>query len=281
MTTQAPQLAFFVDCFEQSVRSLLTVAGDLDAEDWDRPTDLPGWTVRDVVAHLAAIESELLGRPTAAPLSSYGPHVRDAFGRHMEDGVAARRSVPVADVVAELRAALAERLPAMRAMTVDDPPVRVPAGQEWDTERLLRNRAVDAWMHEQDVRRAVARPGNLDGPGGHLMRLVMLGALPYVVAKLAGAQPGQRVRIEVAGPVGLDATVAVGADGRGALVDGEVTGGGPAGEGTGQPSASLRTDWETFVRLSGGRAAPTEAAVEISGDLDLGRRVAAALVVTP
>ena len=32
----------------------------------------------------------------------------------------------------------------------------------WET--LLRNRPLDVWMHEQDVRRAVGRPGGLDAP---------------------------------------------------------------------------------------------------------------------
>lgn len=277
MSGQPPQLVFFVDAFEQSVRSLLGLAAELDAADWDRPTDLPGWSARDVVAHLAAVETELLGGPVAPPLPAYGPHVRDDFGRHMEDGVAARRSLPVATVVAELAGSLDERLPAMRAMSMDDPPVRVPAGQRWDTERLLRNRAFDAWLHEQDVRRAVDRPGNLDGPGGQLTRLVMLGALPYLVAKVARAQPGESVRIDVHGPVALDATVAVGPDGRAAIVAAGTTGDGTAET----PTVALRTDWETFVRLSGGRVGPDDAAVEISGHRELGRRVISALVVTP
>ena len=150
-----PFFTFFVDAFEHSVRSLLALAGELAPEDWDRPTDLPGWSVRDVLAHLAAIESELLG------------HVRGDFGRHTEDGVAARRGLPVEDVVAELAGALEERVAAMRAMTGDEPPQVVPAGQPWDTTTLLRNRAFEAWTHEQDVRRAVGRPGNLEvrGPG--------------------------------------------------------------------------------------------------------------------
>lgn len=272
MTGQPPHLAFFVDAFEHSVRSLLAVAAELRASEWDRPTDLPGWSVRDVVAHLAAVESELLGDPVAAPLESYGTHVRDEFGRHMEDGVAARRGRDPHEVVAELAAALDLRLPQMRAMSPDDPPVRVPAGQRWDTERLLRNRAFDAWMHEQDVRRATGRPGNLDGPGAQLTRLVLQGALPYLVAKRAGAQPGQSVRLTVSGDVAFDVLLAVDENGRAAVVeDGTAT----------LPTAAVETDWVTVVRLLGGRAAPEGVAVRVEGDRDLADRLLAGLVVTP
>lgn len=272
MTEQPPQLAFFVDAFEHSVRSLLAVAGELRASEWDRPTDLPGWSVRDVVAHLAAVESELLGEPGAAALDSYGPHVRDEFGRHMEDGVVARRGRQPHEVVAELAAALDRRLPQMRAMSTDDPPVRVPAGQRWDTATLLRNRAFDAWMHEQDVRRAAGRPGNLDGPGAQLARLVLLGALPYLVAKRAGARPGQTVRLAVTGAVSFDVLVAVDASGRAALVeDATAT----------LPTAGIETDWVSAVRLFGGRARPEAVTTRVEGDRDLAGRLLAGLAVTP
>lgn len=272
MTEQPAQLAFFVDAFEASVRSLLDAVRHLGPQDWDRPTDLPGWSVRDVLAHLAAVESELLGRPVAAPMDSYGDHVRDDFGRHMEDGVQARRRLPVADVLAELAATLEERVAAMRAMSADDPPVRVPAGQRWDTATLLRNRAFDAWTHEQDVRRAVGRPGDLDGPGAQLARLVMTGALPYLLVKRAGAKPGQSVRVEVSGPMSFGLTVEVGPDGRAAVVDGDARV---------DPTSRVRTDWETFVRLGGGRVAPEEAAVTVEGDPDLARRLLAGMAITP
>lgn len=99
----------------------------------------------------------------------------------------------------------------MRAMTGDDPPQVVPAGQPWDTTTLLRNRAFDAWTHEQDVRRAVGRPGNLDDPGARLAQLVLTGVQPYLVAKRAGAGPGQSVRLVVDGAVGRRTSVSAAA----------------------------------------------------------------------
>jgi len=206
----------YVDSFEQSVRSLLSVAGDLDPADWQRPTELPGWSVQDVVAHLAAVEHELLGE-TPAALPSYGAHVRGDFGQHMERGVAARRSMPPAAIVAELRDCLEQRLPVMRAMRADEPPTRVVADMHWDATELLRNRAFDAWMHEQDVRRAVGRPGNLDAPGALVTRDTLLAVLPVLFARRAHAQPGQSVRLESTGALAFTADAVVSDDGRGAL----------------------------------------------------------------
>lgn len=272
MTAQPPHLAFLVDAFESSARSLLALAAELRAAEWDRPTDLPGWSVRDVVAHVAAVESELLGEELPPPLQSYGPHVRDEFGRHMEDGVAARRDRAPHVLVAELAAAVDRRLPQMRAMSLDDPPLRVPAGQQWDSETLLRNRAFDVWMHEQDVRRAVGRPGNLDGPGAELTRLVLERALPILVAKRAGAQPGQSVRLTTTGAVATDVLVALGPDGRAGVV----------ADGTGSlPTAAVELDWEALVRLAGGRAEPDEVSVRVEGDRALADRLLAGLTITP
>jgi uncharacterized protein (TIGR03083 family) len=260
----------YVDAFEHSVRSLLSVTDQLDPADWRRPTELPGWSVQDIVAHLAAVEHELLGE-TALALTSYGPHVRDAFGQHMEHGVAARRSMPPAAIVAELRDCLEQRLPVMRAMREDEPPTRVVADMHWNATELLRNRAFDAWMHEQDVRRAVTRPGNLDGPGALVTQGMLLGALPVLVARRAGAVAGQSLRLESTGALAFTADVVVSNDGRGAVSRVPLN----------EPTAYVRADWETWVRLLGGRMSPSDAVVTIDGDRELAARLVGRLRFTP
>jgi uncharacterized protein (TIGR03083 family) len=270
LASHVVDLQEYVDSFEQSVRSLLSVADDLDSEDWRRPTDLPGWSVHDVVAHLAAGERELLGEPPP-PLEAYGAHVRDEFGQHMERGVAARREHPSAEVVAELRGCLELRLPQMRAMRADEPPTRVVADEDWDTTDLLRNRAFDSWMHEQDVRRAVTRPGNLDGPGALVTKEMLLRALPVLVARRAGAVAGQSLRFESTGALAFTSDVVIGADGRGALSRVPIE----------DPTAIVRADWETWVRLLGGRMSPSDAVVEMDGDRELARRLVDGLCFTP
>ena len=51
--------------------------GRLDELDWAMPTDLAGWSVHDVVAHCAALESELLGTcRCASEIDKTAPHIR-------------------------------------------------------------------------------------------------------------------------------------------------------------------------------------------------------------
>jgi uncharacterized protein (TIGR03083 family) len=211
--------------------------------------------------------------------------VRSEFGQHMENGVAARRTHSAAALTAELREAVDARLPEMRAMRADATPVRVVAGEPWDAEKLLRNRAFDAWMHEQDVRRALTRPGNLDGRGADVAMEILLGALPFLVAKRARATPGQSVRLEVTGVVAFTATVRVGDDGRAALATApgisSASSASSASAEAAEPTAVLRADWETVVRLLGGRLSPNDAVVELWGDTGLARRLVDRLAVTP
>ena len=261
----------YVDAFEQAVRSLLSVADDLDPDDWRRPTDLPGWSVHAVVSHLAAVEHELLrGEPPPA-LATYGAHVRNAFGQHMERGVDALRGLPPADLLDDLRTDLEQRLPQMRAMRTDERPTRVVADEHWDATELLRNRAFDAWMHEQDVRRAVTRPGNLSAPGALVTQEMLFGALPVLVARRARAIAGQSLRLESSGALAFTGDVMVGSDGRGALSRVPLE----------DPSAVVRADWVTWVRLLGGRMSPADAVVEIDGDRDLALRLVDGLCFTP
>lgn len=273
MTSEAtPLITGLVGAFEHSTRSLLAVCEQLDDGDWAGATDLPGWSVGDVVAHISAIECELAGDPVAPALTDYGPHVRDAFGRHMEGGVAARRAAGREAVVAELRDALERRLPQMRTLREGDPPQRVPAGKPWDTLTFLSNRAIDTWMHEQDVRRATRRPGNLDGPGAYVVQETVRRSFPYVVAKRAGAHPGQSVRVDVAGDLPASLAARVSDEGRGAAV-------GP--DDLPDPTSRVGLSWEGLVLLFGGRRSPAEVPAEVTGDQALAAAVLSGLALTP
>ena len=265
------ELQEYVDAWEQSLRSLLDLLPSLADDDWSRPTELPGWSVHDLVAHLASVERELLGDPHPAPPAAYGPHVLTDFGRHMEDGVDVRRAVPGDALAAELAEALELRLPVVRAARADAPPVRVVAGEDWDMAELLRNRAFDAWMHEQDLRRAVTRPGNLDGPGALVTWELVGHALPFLVARRAKASAGASVRLDSTGPLVRTMSVVVDESGRGRPVAGPLD----------APVTTLSADWETWVRLLGGRQSPNDAVVEMSGDTALARRLVDRFCVTP
>lgn len=97
--------------------------------------------------------------------------------------------------------------------------VRAPLGAEQTLELALRMRAFDVWVHEQDLRWALGKPGNLDSPGAYVARDILLHTLPRVVAKDAGAPPNSAVVFDIHGPVEFLRTVRVDADGHG-TVDG-------------------------------------------------------------
>src|SRR3989442_438941 len=61
---------------------------------------------------------------------------------------------------------------------------------------LLGFRIFDSWVHEQDMRRAVDRPGDLDSPAAAHSLGMMVGVLPYVVGKKVGAPDGSTVVVQ-------------------------------------------------------------------------------------
>ena len=262
-----------VDAWSASAQAVLDLAETLDETALDRDTDLPGWTVRDIVAHLAHLESELAGsEPVLASDDAVPADARsDPFRAYTEKGVAARRDRSWSELVIELEGAVASLRATLEGDPVPDPPSSFPRpGTTW--EPLLRDRTFDYWMHEQDIRRAVGRPGGWDSPGAALTVRVLQAALPFVVGKKVRPVAGTTVGWAVAGPSGTDELVVrVDEDGRAR----------PCDLGVADADASLSMSRESFVLAGGGRAEPASLDVRLGGDTDLAARVLAAMSVTP
>jgi uncharacterized protein (TIGR03083 family) len=234
-------LPTYIAAWKMTATDLQALFAELASDDWARPTQCPGWSVFDVVVHLAAIEAELAGPSPTSP-----GHGNDEAPspRYTQAGVDARRGRTPGDVVDEFRAAVG-RNAASLAADPPDPAAPAPisaAGRGWDWETLLRNRVIDLWVHEQDIREATDRPGDLDTPGAQVTLASFSMALPYVVAKKAAAPVGTRVLFEVSGPFGFSRSVTVDENGRGAVSDPR----------SGRPTVSLTTDTSTFARLCAG-----------------------------
>lgn len=245
--------------------SVAAVCESLGEADFDLPTDCPGWTVRDQLAHMVGTESMLAGKPAPAGVADVGTsaHVRNPIGAANEQWVGAFRGRPGSEVLAAFRAITSERLAALRAMSADD----------WDREgftpegpapyrTFMEIRVFDCWFHEQDIREALGAPGELTGPVADLAVGRIPKAMPYVVGKLAGAPEGATVVFDID-----DVVFAVGVLGRAALLDSAPS----------EATVRLRMDRRVFARLAGGRLSGADALargeVAIDGDPTLGEAI--------
>lgn len=258
------------EAFEQTVRSTLALAATFGDGDWERPTECPGWTVKDQLAHLVSVEASLLGDPLPQAEVPEFEHVRNDFGRFLETGVHVRRPVPGPEVAAELADVLERRLARLPGLDPDEP-TTLPNGKEGTYALFMKFRAMDCWTHEQDVRRAVERPGNLGAPAASCFWDLIGAGMPLVVARRAKASPGQSVLFRISGPFERRKAVVVDDDGRGVWADGEPD----------APTVRLDMDWESFVRLAAGRCGPHAVDVKVAGDAELAGRVLAGMALTP
>jgi uncharacterized protein (TIGR03083 family) len=246
---------------------------ELAPAEWDVPTALPGWTVKDCVSHIIGSERMMMGDPFPERDVSGLPHVRNPFGEVVELWVDERRDWSPADVHVEFIEQTARRTPQLRAMTDDElnEVEETPLGAMTRRD-FLEVRVFDSWMHEQDIRRAVGRSGHLQGPVVDIALDRIRKALGYVVGKKAGAPDGSTVVFSLRDGPAID--IAVRVEGRARVVD----------DVPDAPTVRITLPFETFVALGGGRWTATEAhsaGLTIDGDCDLADRVLESMAFTP
>jgi uncharacterized protein (TIGR03083 family) len=264
----APSTEQLIDIWHAAVSDFHALATSLTDQDWHRPTDLPGWDVAAVVAHVAHLEHVVAGGGHEAVDIGSPAHVKNPLGEYTEQGVVARRGRTPDELAAEIDQARVARASAW-ATSPPDPDSTAPdvfGLLGWTNDTLLRNRIGDIWMHEQDLRRALGRPGNLDGPVGGFVIRHYLRALGYALGKGAEAEIGQSVRLIVGD---ISATAIVGEDGRGRPAD------------VAEPTASITLSREGYLVLAGGRRTVETVQRTVLGDPDLADRVLRSLTVTP
>ncbi len=124
-------------------------------------------------------------------------------------------------------------------------------------------RLFDSWAHEQDVRRALGRPGGRNGPGESSALDCCVSSMPFVIGKRVAPPDGTTVYFVVTGVLGRQVPVTM-SDGRAEL-----------GRGPDDPAATLSMDQEAFWRLGFGRVDAgrvlSAGQVRIEGDVTLGR----------
>ncbi|MEU2910352.1 maleylpyruvate isomerase family mycothiol-dependent enzyme [Streptomyces massasporeus] len=235
----------YADAWTHSIEAISELLQPLAEAEWNRRTPCPGWSVRDVVSHVIGLDCEMLGDPR--PIHSLPRdlfHVTNEHQRYMEMQVDVRRHHTAPEMTSELEYVIIRRNRQLRNESRDPgTKVRGPLGSELTLEESMRRHAFDVWVHEQDLRTALGRPGNLDSPGALVARDVLLGELPRVVAEGAQAPRSSAIVFDVHGPVEFLRTIRVDIQGRGTLETAPALG----------PAATLTLDWETYVRLACGR----------------------------
>jgi uncharacterized protein (TIGR03083 family) len=266
-----------VALLDEEWQAIAGLGDELAPDEWELPSECPGWSVRDLVSHMIGTERSLLGE-SAPPDPGPASHVHNPMGAVNEAWVAPRRANAGSEVVAEFREVTARRLGELRAFDEArwSTPGPSPVGNVPYRE-FMQVRLMDCWVHEQDMRVATGRPGHASGPVADVALSRIASAMGFVVAKKAAAPDGASVRFVLAGapPRLLDVEVEQGRGRVGSLTPVpspvSVADGGP------ERSVVLDMDTELFWRLGCGRvlgeAALDAALVGIQGDLELGRNV--------
>jgi uncharacterized protein (TIGR03083 family) len=251
--------------------SLAEVCFELSGTEWALPTACPGWDVKDQLSHLIGIERAIMGEPVPEWNGSLGDHVKNDFAATNEPFVAVRRAATGPTVRAEFVDVTTTRLAQLDALTAAEWAAigYSPMGQVPYAE-FMRVRVFDSWVHEQDVRRSLDRPGGGGNAASEISLDHVQRAMPFVVGKKAGCAEGTAVRFDVAGP-GNDARVftIVVEGGRARAVRDEVA-----------PTVTLSLSSIDFMRLGCGRATSSQVAgdaVTVDGDAVVGGSVLGAM----
>lgn len=229
--------------FPRERRALLDLLGSLGAAQWSAPTVCPGWAVRDVVAHLLDDYLRRLsgsrdgyGGVPFAPGESLPAYLARINGEF----VAAMRQCSPSTMV-DLLTHLGPQLDELWERTDPAGPAYLDvswAGAGTSPAWLdCAREYTEFWVHQQQIRDAVGRPG-ADEP--ELLRPVLVTFLHALPVALSGfARPaGTAMSFEVTGPAG-GRWVAV-SDGTGwDLVDRACE----------NPVAAVRMDADTVWRL--------------------------------
>jgi uncharacterized protein (TIGR03083 family) len=252
-----------VDLQEMVFNALDELCSPLSDEEWAKQTDCPGWSVQDNISHIIGTESSaVLGRPRPEHDPGEKEWVRNPIGASNEVEVDYRRSRSPQEVLEEFREVTGERMKQLRSMSEAD-----LDGDSWTpigpgkVRDLVAIRVMDCWVHEQDIRRALGKPGDLTGPVAEHAFGRHAGAMGFVVGKKAGAPEGTTAVFDVAG----FGVIPIVVEGRARVLDSAPD----------DPTVKLSMDLETFNCLCCGRGDPEVVgrSVKVEGDAELGARI--------
>jgi uncharacterized protein (TIGR03083 family) len=267
-----PQLGLkSMAALKETWESLAETCHELSQNEWALPTDCPGWDVKDQLSHLIGIERAIRGEAAPSWEGALGDHVKNDFAATNEPWIAVRRARPGPDVWAEFVDITRIRL-SEEAQNSEEDWAAVgwtPVGER-PRAVFMEVRVFDSWVHEQDVRAALDRPGGTGNLASAMALTRVEDAMPFVVGKKAACADGTAVRFELGGPANDARTFTIAVAGGRARPVGAVE----------APTVTLSLSSLDFVRLGCGRTTAAQlprAAVAMAGDENVGRRVLGAM----
>lgn len=276
----APEdLAGLTDAYTHTVQAILDLGHSLREGDEERETDCPGWNVKDQFAHVVSLEAWVQGESVPEFDVSGRAHVRSGLGAVVEKYLESRRDRSLDELLEELDSLSASRISHLEAETTspEDPAVG-PLGPT-TLLGLMQSRIFDVWVHEQDIRGAIGRPGNLDSASAALTVKIVFDSLPRVVARTAQVPPGQAVILDLTGPVVGRAGVRV--EERDGKPHGILLFSGDTQEHPDVVSTTITLSTQAATRRAAGRVATADTHYRVVGDDEVARRVLDALVIAP
>ncbi|WP_353952168.1 maleylpyruvate isomerase family mycothiol-dependent enzyme [Knoellia sp. S7-12] len=276
----APEdLAGLTDAYAHTVQAILDLGHSLRKGDSERETDCPGWNVKDQFAHVVSLEAWVQGESVPDLDVSGRAHIRSGLGAVVEKYLESRRDRSLDELLEELESLSHSRIAHLEAeSTSPEDPAVGPLGPT-TLLGLMQTRIFDLWVHEQDIRGAIGRPGNLDSASAALTVKIIFASLPKVVARTAQVPPGQAVILDLTGPVVSRAGVRVEEhDGKphgiplfsgDTLVHPDVV------------NTTITLSTQAATRRAAGRVATADTHYTVVGDDEVARRVLDALVLAP
>lgn len=250
-------------------KSLESLGETLTEEEWKTQTECPGWSVQDNLSHIVGTEQALGGNGDTTHRATNLEHVKNPIGEMNEHQVDSRRKLSGAQVLREFKETSKTRKSffdaAPESFFTDE--TMTPIGKA-PMASFLSIRAMDCWVHEQDMRRAIGKPGNQNSLGAELSVDRLCRTLPMVVGKRAKAPEGSTTLIRITEPVARVIPITV-KDGRAGVSETVPD----------NPIVEISMDSNVFVQLATGRsdAKKLRDKIKIKGDVALGELVAGAL----
>lgn len=247
-----------VAALETCYSSMLELGQSLSEAEWQTPSLCPDWDVAGVYLHLASLEAAMVDFGDSHPQDWTDLGGMGAYSEKWS-------SLTGPELLGVFRETIDARRAQLASMSdeVFAAPSWTPVGSG-SYQKFIDVRVFDFWIHEQDVRVPLGRPGHRSGAAPEIALNHFRNAAGYVLGKGAGLPEGQSCAIRVIGEVAAD--IFVRTEGRATVVD-ELS----------DPTCELTLDHQALLLLGAGRVDPQdyldEGRVTVEGDTDLGERV--------